>query len=102
MDRQEIEEAMRGLGPAAKGSLSEVRKPCGRKGCRICGEEGGHRASLFHFADGKRRRCMYVPPDLVPALRDALRVGRLAEEVLHAGGPALILAARRRKAGGGA
>lgn len=102
MDSRQVEEAMRGLGPVAKGSLTEVRKPCGRKGCRTCLEEGGHRAFLFHFADGTRRRCMYVPPDLAPALGEALRVGRLVEDALHAGGPALILAHRRRKAGGGA
>jgi hypothetical protein len=101
MDKQQVEEAMRGLGPAAKGSLSEVRKPCGRPGCRICRDEGGHRAFLFHCADGERRRCMYVPAALEPTVREALRVGRLAEEVLHGGGPALILAHRRRKAGGG-
>jgi hypothetical protein len=98
MDKQSIEKALQGLGPMAKGSLVEVRKPCGRANCPACLDGSRHRAFMFHYADGARRRCMYVPPDLVPALREALRIGRLAEEVLHAGGPAMIRAYRRRKA----
>ena len=65
--------------PMAKGSLAEVRKPCVRPGCRACASGRKHPAFLFSFTDQGRRRCRYVPRDLVPALRQAIANGRWME-----------------------
>ena len=90
MNKDQIREALRALGPMAKGTLSEVRKPCARANCAACRSGRKHKALLFTYADGGRRRCMYVAPGLVPALREALSNGRTLEALLHEGGPELI------------
>jgi hypothetical protein len=96
--KEQIRGALVALGPVAKGSLSEVRKPCARAHCAACRSGRRHKAFLFTYADGGRRRCMYVAPGLVPALRKALGNGRTVEAVLHEGGPELIR--QWRQAGG--
>lgn len=90
MEKQQIREALKALGPVAKGTLSEVRKPCARANCAACRSGRKHKAFLFTYADGGKRRCMYVAPGLVPALRQALSNGRAVEAVLHEAGPDLI------------
>ena len=47
-------------------------------------------AFLFSYADGGKRRCMYVAPGLVPTLQEALCNGRAVEAFLHQAGPELI------------
>jgi len=94
-----IREALRALGPVAKGTLSEVRKPCTRANCAACRSGRKHKAFLFSYAQDGKRRCMYVAPGLVPALRQALLNGRAVEAVLHEGGPDLIR--QWRQAAGG-
>lgn len=88
--KQQIREALKALGPVAKGTLSEVRKPCTRANCAACQAGTKHKAFLFSYADGGVRRCMYVAPGLVPMLREALRNGRAVEAFLHQSGPELI------------
>lgn len=95
MSKKQIREALQAMGRAAKGSLVEVRKPCIRPQCRACKAGRKHRAFMFHYAQGGKRRCMYVPLALVDALREALRNGRMVEECLHEAGPALIKAWRQ-------
>lgn len=95
MNKQQIREALKALGPVAKGTLSEVRKPCTRANCSACQAGTKHKAFLFSYADGGVRRCMYVAPGLVPTLRDALRNGRAVEAFLHQSGPELIRQWRR-------
>jgi len=94
MNKKQIKDALQAIGPAAKGSLVEVRKPCIRPQCPACKAGRKHRAFMFHYAQGGKRRCLYVPLALVNALREALRNGRLVEECLHEAGPALIKAWR--------
>ena len=87
--------------PVAKGSLAEVRKPCIRPQCRACAEGRKHPGFIFSYKAKGRRRCMYVPRPLVPALRQAIGNGRRLEEWMSERGAALIRAyrARRRKTG---
>ena len=95
MNKQQIGEALKALGPVAKGTLSEVRKPCTRANCAACQAGAKHKAFLFSYADGAKRRCMYVAPGLVPTLREALRNGRAVEAFLHQSGPESIRQWRR-------
>ena len=92
-----------GLWPLAKGSLAEVRKPCIRPTCPACRRGDKHPAFLFTYMEAGRKRCLYVPRALVPALRAALENGRRLEALLVGLGPALIRAYRQaREEGTGA
>jgi hypothetical protein len=82
------------LWPAAKGSVAEVRKPCGRPGCRACAQGHKHRAFLLGYKEGGRRRCLYVPAEKVAALRAAIANGRRIEQLLSECGAAMVRQAR--------
>ena len=86
------------LWPPLKGSLALVKKPCIRKHCPACARGDKHPAWIFSFTEGKRRRCMYVPKDLVPLLRRGLQNGRHLEQLLFALGPDLLRAHRQQRA----
>lgn len=81
--------------PAAKGSVSEVRKPCIRPNCRACKEGRRHRAVILQWNDGKRRRCTYVPSSLVAHLRKAIANGRRIECLLSQAGARMVMEARK-------
>jgi len=92
--RQEFLSRMATLWPAAKGSVAEVRKPCGRPGCKACAEGRKHRAFILGYKEGGRRRCLYVPAEKVPALQAAIANGRRIEELLSECGAAMVRQAR--------
>jgi len=83
--------------PMAKGSLAEVRKPCIRPNCRACASGRKHPAFLFSLTEKGRRRCLYVPRDLVAALRQAIANGRWMEEQMRRTGVGLIEEHRRNR-----
>lgn len=83
--------------PMAKGSVAEVRKPCVRPNCRACASGRKHPAFLFSFTEKGRRRCLYVPRDLVPALRQAIANGRWMEDQMRRLGVRLIEEHRRHR-----
>ena len=85
------------LWPLLKGSLALVKKPCIRQNCPACACGDKHPAWIFSFTQGKRRRCMYVPKDLVPLLRQGLQNGRRLEALLLALGPDLLRAHRQQR-----
>jgi hypothetical protein len=86
------------LWPAIKGSIAQVRKTCLRPGCRACARGDKHPAFILSFTQGGKRRCMYVPNDLVPLLERALRNGRQIETLLYELGPALLQQHRQQRA----
>lgn len=90
-------EPLAALWPALKGSLTEVRKPCIRPHCRACARGDKHPAFLWTFTEQGRRRCLYVPADLVPVLRQGLENGRRLEARLAALGPAWLGAWRQQR-----
>jgi len=85
------------LWPALKGSLTEVRKPCIRPHCPACTQGHKHRAFLWTFTEQGRRRCLYVPAELVALLRQGLENGRQLEARLTALGPAWLRAWRLQR-----
>ena len=85
------------LWPLAKGSLAEVRKPCVRPNCPACKSGRKHPAWLFSFTQGGKRRCRYVPLELVPMLRQALDKGRQLEKRLVELGVDLLTRYRRNR-----
>ena len=83
------------LWPVAKGSLSEVRKPCTRPNCPACRDGRRHKVFLFCYREDGRNRCAYVPADAVALVRQAIANGRQLERQLVTEGRALIVAQRR-------
>lgn len=86
-----------GLWPVAKGSVAQVRKPCVRAHCSACAEGRKHVAHLFTYRHEGRTRCLYVPADLVPRLRQALANGRRLEQRLAQLGRDLVHAHRQQR-----
>jgi len=95
--RQNFLNQLPGLWPSLKGSLALVKKTCIRKYCLACACGDKHPAWIFSFTEGNRRRCMYVPKDLVPLLRRGLQNGRRLEQLLFALGPDLLRAHRQQR-----
>ena len=85
------------LWPALKGSLAKVYKPCIRKNCPACARGDKHPAWMLSFTHRRRRYCLYVPLELVPAIRRAYQNGRRLEDLLYRVGPALIKEFRRQR-----
>jgi hypothetical protein len=95
--RQDFLRQLQKLWPAIKGSLAEVRKPCIRPNCPACARGDKHLAFILSFTDKGRRRCMYVPAELVPQLQQALRNGKALEELLYQLGPELLRQFRKQR-----
>lgn len=95
--RQNFLRQLEKLWPAIKGSLSEVRKPCIRPNCAACARGDKHPAFILSFTDKRRRRCMYVPAQLVPQLQQALHNGKALEARLYELGPELLRQYRQQR-----
>lgn len=95
--RQAFIKEVSGLWPLAKGSLSEVRKPCVRKGCKVCEQDGGHKAWIFTYREGGKLKCLHVRPEHVEHMRQAITNGRKLEALLASLGPQVVLRSRQEK-----
>lgn len=95
--RRDFLRQLQKLWPPIKGSLAEVRKPCIRPNCPACARGDKHPAFILSFTDKGRRRCMYVPAELVPQLQQALRNGKALEELLYQLGPELLRQYRKQR-----
>ena len=95
--RQNFLRQLQKLWPPIKGSLAEVRKPCVRPNCPACARGDKHPAYILSFTDKGRRRCMYVPTEMVSQLQQALRNGRALEELLYQLGPELLRHHRQQR-----
>ena len=90
-------EQLASLWPILKGSLSEIRKPCIRPNCAACARGDKHPAFILSLTQKGRRRCMYVPAELVPFLRQGLDNGRKLEALLSELGPMLLRQYREQR-----
>lgn len=86
-----------GLWPVAKGSLTEIAKPCVRPACSACQRGERHPAVIFTYRKAGTQHCLYVPRAFVPRLRRAIDNGRRLERRLVAVGEALVFAHRRAR-----
>lgn len=87
------------LWPAAKGSVREVRKGCGREGCKRCASGERHQAYLFTYYQDGRQRSHHVPKPKLDALLAALANGKELERAMVRNALSLIKSDRRRKGG---
>jgi hypothetical protein len=90
LSRQDWEKQMRELWPCLKGSLAKVYKPCIRKNCPACRRGDKHPNWLLSYTRNGKRCCAYVPLEMVPTIRTALKNGRRLEKLLYRMGPLLI------------
>jgi hypothetical protein len=95
--RQKFLSQVERLWPAIKGSLAQVHKPCIRPHCAACARGEKHPAFILSFTDKGRRRCMHVPAQLAPQLRQAIRNGRALEALLCELGPELLRQYRQQR-----
>lgn len=86
----ELLQEVQALWPSARGSVSEVRKPCVNPDCRVCASGEKHPVWLYSCVLDGKRKCVYVPRDLVQALQQALANGKALEQILVKAGLALI------------
>ena len=85
------------LGPALKGSLAKVYKPCIRKNCPLCARGDKHPSWILTVSQKGKRRCLYVPEELVPVIQLAIQNGRRIEEWLSDQGPEIVKAFRLQR-----
>jgi len=87
------------LGPALKGSLAKVHKPCIRRNCPLCARGDKHPSWILTVSQKGKRRCLYVPEELVPVIQQAIQNGRIIEEWLSDQGPEIVKAFRLQRDG---
>ena len=92
--RDEFRAKIEPLWPLAKGSVSEVRKPCGRPGCRKCQSGERHPALIFTYRKDGRLHCRNVKPSQEAVLRKAAENGRRLERLLVEQGEELLRSLR--------
>lgn len=76
--------------PVVKVSLTEVRKSCGKKGCRRCESGEKHPAWLYMYRMDGKNYLMHVPRAPAPVMAEALENGRRLERQLVQNGIALL------------
>ena len=94
LNQKAFQSEVAGLWPLARGSLTLIRKPCIRPGCPACAKGIKHSAYILMTRDKGTRRCLYVPRELAPILRQALRNGKVLERRLARLAMQMILAYR--------
>ena len=96
-EQQAFLDELAGLWPLAKGSLTQVRKPCIRPACPACRSGRKHPAWLFSYSQAGKRVCRYVPAEFAPVLRQALDHGRRLEHRLAELGAELLGRQRQQR-----
>jgi len=92
--RDAFRERIDALWPLAKGSVSEVRKPCSRPGCKACASGRKHPALIFTYRKDGKLRCRHVRPGQEAVLRKAIENGRKLERLLVEAGEELLRSLR--------
>lgn len=83
LNQKTFQSEIEDLWPFARGSLSLVRKPCVRPGCPACAKGIKHPSYILMTRDEASRRCMHVPKELAPVLREALENGKKVDHLME-------------------
>src|SRR5687768_3827254 len=83
--------------PALKGSLSKVNKPCIRPKCPQCASGTKHPAYMLSVSRKGKRRCLYVPEELVAYLEKAIANAEKLDDLLYQQGPAILKKYRQNR-----
>lgn len=87
--------AIQKLWPVAAGSLSLRKSPCIRENCPACKSGKGHSSYALYGRHEGRRISIYIPEELVPELRAAIRNGRLLQELVNEAGVRYVNALKK-------
>jgi hypothetical protein len=85
------------LWPALLGSLSYRRTRCIQPNCTACQSGEQHASWVLYGRHNGRRFAVYVPEDLVPAVRQAVDNGRALQDLLIQAGPRYVKALKRAR-----
>ena len=85
------------LWPAALGSLSFRRSPCVRDHCAACARGDQHPSHVLYCRIRGRRVGIYIPDELVPAIRRSLENGRALQELLYEAGRRYAQAVKQQR-----
>lgn len=88
---------IQGLWPVAEGSLSLRKCPCIRENCPACAAGKGHRSYVLYGRRGSRRFSLYIPKELVPAVRKAIENGVQLQEIVNEAGVRLVTALKNQR-----
>lgn len=88
-----------GLWPVALGSLSLRRSPCvrGTEHCHACLTGEQHPSYVLYGRIEGKRFSVYIPDELAPKIRRAIRNGRKLQSLLHETGRRYALALKRER-----
>jgi len=86
MDEQKLLEKylaeIKEIGIAAKGSIRQFKRNCGKKSCKKCASGERHLShQLTYYQEGKQHS-RFVGPTQLEAMRQAITNGRKVEELL--------------------
>lgn len=85
-------EAAQQLWPVVTGSLSLRKSPCIRENCNVCASGKRHSSYALYGRHEGRRFSIYVPAELVPDVRAAIRNGRQLQELINEAGVRYVTA----------
>lgn len=89
------------LWPLAVGSLSLRTGPCIRENCSACQRGEGHASYALYGRKKGRRFSVYVPPEMVPLVQQAVDNGRKLHKLMGEAGLRYTLALKAERAAGG-
>jgi hypothetical protein len=87
------------LWPIAGGSFNLRKNRCIRPNCQACLSGEGHPAYALHYRIKRRQSSIYVPDDLAEEVQQAVRNGRVLQELMVVAGKRYVhaLKAKRRR-----
>jgi hypothetical protein len=88
-------EAVQQLWPVATGSLSLRKSPCVRENCSVCASGERHSSYALYGRHKRHRFSIYVPEELVPDVRTAIRNGRQLQELINEAGVRYVTALKK-------
>ena len=86
------------LWPAALGSLSLRKSPCMRDQCAACARGDQHTSHVLYGRIKGRRLAIYIPDDLAPEIRRALKNGRALQDLMYEAGRRYTNAVKHQRA----
>jgi len=95
--RRWFSEAVRKYWPVATGSLSLRKGPCIRSNCPACASGKGHSSYALYGRRKGRRFSIYIPEELVPQVRTAIRNGRNMQELINEAGVRYVRALKQSR-----
>lgn len=96
--RRRFLDSVQRLWPVAAGSLSLRKSPCIRENCPACKSGRGHSSYALYGRHQGRRFSIYIPEELVPEVRSAIRNGRLLQDLINDAGVRYVQALKEKTA----